>query len=517
MPEHFRALVVILVLAGIVFTLARGAAADLISYNDYTRRRNLWFVLTLAAFISQSFWVYAGIAAIVLILAGKRERNPVALFFLLLFLIPPAPAEIPGFGLINYFATLNHVRLLGLCVLLPAFLRLRKQAGTLKFTSTWPDKLLLAYLVLTSLICLRETTPTDTLRQMLYLFIDVFLPYYVASRALKNLSDFKDALFGFVLAAMVLAIIGLVEFVRHWLLYSALINALGLHWEMTSYLNRGGSLRASATTGQAIALGLVISVSIGFYLFLQEAVRSKWQRRLGALLLAGGLFAPLSRGPWIGTATLLIVFIATGRKAVKRLIMLALAGVLALPVLAIVPGGQKVLDLLPFIGTVEVENITYRQRLFDTALLVIQRNPLLGSFDYRHAPEMQAMIQGEGIIDIVNTYIGIALSFGLIGLALFVAFFVTVLLGIRKTMHTYPNKDDEARRLGRALFATLAGILVTIVTVSSITVIPIVYWSVAGLGVAYMQLARSLKQTSTARAPLVGRTLSTRLAKSSLK
>jgi O-antigen ligase len=211
------------------------------------------------------------------------------------------------------------------------------------------------------------------------------------------------------------------------------------------------------------------------------------------------------------------VFIATGRKAVKRLIMLALAGVLALPVLAIVPGGQKVLDLLPFIGTVEVENITYRQRLFDTALLVIQRNPLLGSFDYRHAPEMQAMIQGEGIIDIVNTYIGIALSFGLIGLALFVAFFVTVLFGIRKAMHAYPNKDDEARRLGRALFATLAGILVTIVTVSSITVIPIVYWSVAGLGVAYMQLARSLKQTSTASAPLVGRTLSTRLAKSSLK
>jgi O-antigen ligase len=257
-------------------------------------------------------------------------------------------------------------------------------------------------------------------------------------------------------------------------------------------------LRASVTTGQAIALGLVISVAIGFYLFLQEGVRSKLQRRLGALLLAGGLFAPLSRGPWIGAAAMFILYIATGRKAVKRLMLLALAGVLALPLLTIVPGGQKLLDLLPFIGTVDVENITYRQRLFDNAIIVIQRNPLLGSFDYRDTPEMQSMIQGEGIIDIVNTYIGIALSLGLIGLTLFVAFFGTVLFGIHKTMRSFPNKDNETHRLGRALFATLAGVLVTIVTVSSITVIPVVYWSVAGLGVAYIQMARSLKHTSTA-------------------
>ena len=157
--------------------------------------------------------------------------------------------------------------------------------------------------------------------------------------------------------------------------------------------------------------------------YLQEEVRSKLQRSLGALLLAGGLYAPLSRGPWIGAAVMIVVFIGTGRKAIKRLMLLGAAGVLALPLLAVVPGGQKVLDLLPFIGTVEVENITYRQRLIDNAVIVIQRNPWLGSFNFRSTPEMQSMIQGQGIIDIVNTYIGIALSFGLVGLTLFVVFF----------------------------------------------------------------------------------------------
>jgi O-antigen ligase len=126
------------------------------------------------------------------------------------------------------------------------------------------------------------------------------------------------------------------------------------------------------------------------------------------------------------------VFIGTGRKPVKCLMLLAAAGGLALPLLAVVPGGQKVLDLLPFIGMVEVENITYRQRLIDNAVIVIQRTPWLGSFDYRSTPQMQSMTQGQGIIDIVNTYIGVALSFGLNGLTLFVVFFVRVLQGIRK-------------------------------------------------------------------------------------
>jgi hypothetical protein len=41
MPEHFRALAVILVLAGVVFAMARRPAEDLIPYSDFTRRCNL--------------------------------------------------------------------------------------------------------------------------------------------------------------------------------------------------------------------------------------------------------------------------------------------------------------------------------------------------------------------------------------------------------------------------------------------------------------------------------------------
>jgi len=497
MPEHLRALIVILTLASIVFAFARRPATDLIPYSDFARRRNLWLALTVLAFVSHSFWLYAALAALVLTVAQRREHNPLALFFILLFLIPPASAEISGLGLINYLFALDHVRLLALLVLLPAFFRLRKQADTLPFGRAWPDKLLALHLVLSALLYLRETTLTDTLRQMLYLFTDVFLPYYVASRALKQLCEFKDAILAFTLAAMLLALIGIFEYSRHWLLYSTLVDVMGLNWSLFGFLLRGGSLRASASTGHAIALGYVISVAIGFYLFLHAGVGSRLQQRLGALLLGAGLFAALSRGPWIGAAAMIAVFIATGHQAAKRLILLGLASVLALGLLSIIPGGNKLIDLLPYIGATDKDNITYRERLLENALIVIQRNPVLGSIDFMETPEMQSMVQGQGIIDLVNTYLIVALNSGLIGLALFVGFFISIALGIYRSLRTFPDKDDESLRLGRALLATLAGVLLTITTLSNISVIPVVYWALAGVGVAYIQMVRSPKTPST--------------------
>ncbi|WDY60202.1 O-antigen ligase family protein [Pseudomonas sp. PSKL.D1] len=498
MPEHFRALIVILFVTSVVFFLARRPANDLIPDRDFKRRRNLWFLITLLAFFSHSFWVYTAAAMITLFVARRREHNTLALFFMLVFAIPPAAVEIPGFGVINYLIELNHIRILALCVLLPAALALSKQSDTLRFGRTLPDKLLAASLVLMTLLYLRDTTVTDTLRQGVSVYLDVFLPYYVASRGLKTLQDFKDALLAFVLAAFLLAIIAVAEYSRHWLLYNGLINAMGVQWSMSSYLSRGGALRASATTGQAIALAYVISVAIGLYLFVQAYVRSGWQRLMGALLLAAGLVVPLSRGPWIGTVVIIGVFIATGKRAFKRLLLLACAGLLALPMLTVVPGGEKVLDLLPFVGNLEKENITYRQRLLDNSWITIQRNPLFGSFDFRSTPEMQSMIQGEGIIDIVNSYISLALRFGLVGMSLFIAFFASVLWAIFKALRAFPDKEDEHRRLGRALLATLIGIMVIIFTVSSITVIPVVYWSVGGLGVAYAQMVRRLRFAESA-------------------
>lgn len=403
--------------------------------------------------------------------------------------MPAAEIVVPSFGLINYLFSINYPRLIVIFILLPA-LFLFKRSHSAPFGKLIADRFLLALSALMVVLQLRETTLTDTLRQGLYILLDVLIPYFIISRSLRDTHSLRAAIAAYFVAAFLLAGFAAFEISRHWNLYSALVSALDLSMGFGSYLGRDGLLRASASTGHSIALGFVMTVAIGLFLFLQASIRGKWIRLLawGGLII--GLLAPLSRGPWVGVVIVFVFFIITGQAAIRKLATLAIAGVVSLPLLIAIPGGERIVNLLPFVGTVDKSNIDYRERLIEKAWIVIQRNPMLGSANYRSTPEMESMRQGQGIIDIVNTYIGITLEYGLVGLALFVGFFLTILYGVFKAQRSIKTSDQELHQLGRALFATLAGILFIIFTVSSITIIPIVYWSIAGLCMAYIQLVR---------------------------
>jgi O-antigen ligase len=176
----------------------------------------------------------------------------------------------------------------------------------------------------------------------------------------------------------------------------------------------------------------------------------------------------------------------------------ALAGIVALLLISTLPGGERALNLLPFIGTTETENVDYRKQLLDVSIVVFKKNPWLGNMEFRKSPEMEVLRAGAGgIIDVVNSYIRIALEKGVVGLGLFVGFFALVVTGVKQAMRAVADRDREEYLLGRVLLSTLLAILVIIFTVSSISIIPLVYWSVAGLGVAYAQMVRKLPESST--------------------
>jgi O-antigen ligase len=492
MPENIRALIIILVLAMSIFAFAGQSTHAIFGTVDFTRRRNLWLALTTVALLSLNFWVYVLFAIPLLLYARRRENNPSAMFFFILFALPMDLVQVPGFGLVQSLFELSHPRLLELFILLPVFLYLRRQSDYIPIGRNLPDKLFVAFLLLTGALYFRDfITVTDALRHIIYLFLDAFLPYAVISRSLKNLQSFRDAVMSFVLANMILALVAGAEFYKKWLLYDTLIVALQRGEEITTYLARDGMLRVTASAGHPIVLGFLMMVSMGLYIFIARSIGHKFLRRAGMLLLVAGLFVPLSRGPWVGAAVLMVVYFATSRYATRSLIGLGLASVLALSLLAVLPGGEKVINLLPFVGTTENENIGYRQNLLVNSMIVIQHYPWFGSTDFLKTPELEAMRQGQGIIDIVNSYIAIALKSGVTGLGLFVGFFGFTIMGILRAMRTIADKDSEEYLLGRVLVATLLAITVTIVTVSSILFIPIVYWSVAGLGMAYVQMIRN--------------------------
>jgi O-antigen ligase len=156
------------------------------------------------------------------------------------------------------------------------------------------------------------------------------------------------------------------------------------------------------------------------------------------------------------------------------------------------------MQLLPFIGTTSSNTISYRQRLFDNAWIVIQKNPLFGSTTYLQTPEMESMRQGEGIIDIVNTYLALGLNYGLVGVTLFLLIFLILMFKSYRIMNKLPKEEVDLFRLGRVLISILAAILVTIATVSPIDYIPVFYWVFAALTAAYIYIAsQSISEKDT--------------------
>lgn len=491
MPEHFRALVLILVFASIAFALAkRPLTAFAVAEEDFKRRRNLWFAVTVIAFMSHSFWIMLAVVGALLLYVGRREHNPMALFAILMFAVPPFSAKLSGLGLVNQLLLIDYSRMLALCILLPAVFRIRRERTGEEGRFLWPDIFVVGFIATQLGLRFTVDSATNTMRYAIYAGLDVWLPYYVGSRTLRDVRAFREVIVSFVMAAMVMALIAAFEAARYWLPYTSLVSPLGVQWSLGGYLSRGAFLRAQVTTGQPIVLGYIMVVAIAAYLYVKRTVSLQSMWWLGFVALAGGLIASFSRGPWMAALAAILLFRFTTPKAVGGLLKLSAgAGIIAVIVLNS-PIGESVIEYLPFVGNIETENVAYREHLLQVSIQLIMQHPWFGSFDYIYALAEQDLVIG-GMVDIVNTYIGVGLANGLVGLGSFVGAFAVTMFAIWKSMLAMENKEDERHTLGSGLLAAIGGALITIFTVSSISFIPLVYWTLLGLGVGYVRMSRS--------------------------
>ncbi len=491
MPEHIRALIVVLVLSTTVWWIVRPAIVQIIPAATFARWRVLWYVTTLAWFLAHSFWIYVCVMVIALMVVGRREVHAFGLYLLLLLAAPPAAAPIPGMGVIDHLFILDHYRLLALAFLLPCAWRLAMESSARPYSKTLVDWLVVGYLVLNTVLSYREGNFTSDTRAAFLLWIDFFLPYYVASRSIKDAEGFRHALAGLALGGVLLSVLAAIEVLRSWKLYEAATAALGLH-TFGAYKTRGIFIRPAVTVMDSIVVGYVVVVAAGGYLYLQSLIEGRAKRWLGWLGLTVGVLACLSRGPWVGAMLLLFVFLLTSANPVKRMLQGAAVGVCLILALSATDFGQQLINLLPFIGSQEQDNVEYRADLLNVSLIVIERNPLFGASDFMSAPELEVMRQGEGIIDIVNSYLGVTLHAGLVGLSLFVGMFLGALLKLRRGMRWARQfKDTDGLLLGRALLASVISVMFIIFTVSGITAVPTIYFSLVGISCAYFAVQKS--------------------------
>ena len=507
MAVSIKALIVILAIAAVVFRLGKPIALIFSNESDFSRRRNVWFVLTIAAFLSPNFWLFVLIAAPLLVWAGRKDTNPIALYLILLHVIPPIPIDIPVVGIKHLF-TLDNFRLLSFCVLVPAWWRLRKLKNEPRIRGiTAMDFSILAFglLQLFSYVppdlpdhTILQDSATNVLRRAFLYFVDIYVLYFVASRSCCNRRVLIDTLAAFCLVSVVMASVGIFESFKGWLLYSNIGERWGEHSVWGSpygvYFFRQGLLRAQASAGHALSLGYLLAIAFGFWLYLGPHLKSRVRRTAVAVLLWVGLVSSQSRTELIGAVGIYFAFAVLGPRAMPRFLRAAGVAALVVGVASCTPFGERIMNSIPYFGeSTERASVDYREQLAERSWELIQLHPFLG--DPLVKTKMEDLRQGEGIIDFVNTYAEVTLFYGSIGLVVFLAVIVLGLFKDYQVTKESARRDLDYALLGASLVACLLGTLFMIAGTSLINGNEKMFYTLVGIAAAYAYIGKLSERT----------------------
>ena len=490
MPSYLATLPVILAVLLVMHFIAGWAYAGAMQRADSRRIAVLYGLLVTSAYLAPNIWVYLGALLMWLYAVGKLGlREDVewraTLWMAMLMAVPAIRAPVPGFGIVGYLFAIDHVRALSLFVLAPLALSVRHWAQTPRFGRLPTDWAVLAFVAAQLVLTFPYGSRTDWARQSFLVGVDVWLPYWVMSRAFYSRDGLGRAVGALLLVGAVVACLGMVEAAMSWPMFDGIELAWNQPWTLTIFLMRDGFLRARSSLGQSLAFGYAMAVCLCLWFWYQQRLRNWTWRGLGFVVFAGALVASLSRGSWFGATVMLLVLAAMGRRPAFSLLTVVAAGVAAFAVLAaFVPTFESLLNKLPLIGDSSAGDPDvkeYRQRILEAAVELLQQSPVVGVPGY--LSYMEELRQGQGIIDIVNTYVAVGLGFGLLGLVPFVLIFLLPILSLWR-MRRAVGADSEGGQFARTLIATLLGVMVMIFSTSSISVVAPIYYMLSGLAVA---------------------------------
>jgi hypothetical protein len=283
-----------------------------------------------------------------------------------------------------------------------------------------------------------------------------------------------------------MAVIALFETAKGWLLYESIPQMWGLADSFTSFFVRGSSLRAMASTPHSLSLGFDLAISFGIWLSLQQYVAARLVRNSVNILLCVGLIVTYSRGPWACAILIFVSFVGLRPGSRSALFKSAVSLVAVLGAISLSPFGQKIADLIPFLGgKVGDASIDYRKRLFDRGLEIFRDHPLFG--DQYALARMQDLRQGQGIIDLVNAYVSQGLAMGALGLSLF---FLIVLPALFKVLRASKSVSEINRRFGSVGLSLASGIIGTLFLWAFGGPDSEVLWTLVAMALAYRYMSQ---------------------------
>ena len=496
LPLHYRALVALLFVTALGLLVCRWVLAGSSLSRAFNQRAVYWLLATSLAFLIANFWVLLAVLALLFILAARKDENPVSLYLMFILCLPPHAVDTGSIGPIENLMEMSTNRMLSLVILLPLAIKLiferlspapGQQFVAHKRLYRVTDTIVVLFAIYQISMYIPLDSATHVMRRSFLITIDFLLPYFVISRFCTTRERIMDSLGAILIAGMILSIVATFEHAKGWLLYETIHSYWDLPPTFTVFLLRDDVLRAVGPVGHSLVLGHLLVICLGLAgIFLRQLSKPRSLALFAILLM--GMYSTVSRGPWVAGAIVLLMMGVFHPRAGRYYLSLVGIGALVVGAIAVSPWAEKVVNLLPFVGNTDQSTVDYRQQLLETTFFLVGQNPLFGSVTVLE--QMEHLRQGQGIIDLVNVYADIALTFGLIGLTFFVLFFVTAMGSALYTQALGPKRDRKAVELVGFSSMAMFGSMVTLVGISNFATVPLTYTAMVALLVAMSRLPR---------------------------
>ncbi len=419
-------------------------------------------------------------------LFGKSGDGRLPAYVLLACVSPQFSMELENIGPLRDLLRLDAFRIIEIFILLPAMIRIMTTRDR-PARPAWLvvcDLATFGYFVYWTLHLYGQGNASSLARETLGALLDTWLPYYVLSRACLQADMRRRVMSMMLFGAAYECLVGVAEGLSRHLLYAQLQYLYGDRWNVIGALTRGSWVRAQAAFPGPLVLAVLALFGVGLWLALKPAVKSRAYTMV-ALVLVGGMLATFSRGPVLALLVLFVGVTCLRYMSARRFLVLAAVLAIALAASWNLGLGDAVVGAVNGITGADRQadfNVIYRQQLLKTSLALIQQSPWFGVPDYMQY--MQDLRQGDGIIDLVNTYLVIALNVGLCGLLLFLLPYAIALWKLASGIAQAP---EELRRESLAWLPLTVAILVVVFTVSPVSIIRAILIWVVALALARLQ------------------------------
>lgn len=315
------------------------------------------------------------------------------------------------------------------------------------------------------LAAVRDTTATNALREFLNYILSYILPYYIVSRSVQGQKQAQSVMLALAGSAVVLSTIAIFEVWRTWPLYRGIWAHYGIELGSGASVKlRGGLMRAPGPYSEPLSLAFAMTIGIIALLSIRRLVKQRWHYMLLGLVVVTGLIAPQSRGAWIGALGALFALDLYRRQFRRVTIKVVLLAIAALVMLATAGVSHRVATLLGLTsegrGTMD-----YREQLLTRGIEEFWKNPLFGDAIGNVLKNMRDLVQGEGIVDLVNGYLHIALISGAAGLLVILACLIGIGFLFWQTHHRH-DAPTILRDTTAFAFASLIAVAVMLTSMS---------------------------------------------------